>query len=796
MSAARRTDPETGYSVIANNETVAGRYTIRSLLGVGAFGAVYLAEDRSTREIALKEFHAPDGALDDEAAQRYQLEVEAMLSVRGHPLVPDLIEHFAWGGTRFIAMAHVAGQGLDGLVEADPPAYSLVDALGWLYGISHVLDRLHGKQLVHQDVKPANIKINAHGLPVLLDFGGARYYAGDKQDDSALYGADGYIAPEMQNIAATLDHRTDIFSLGCLAYVLLTGHELTPEQTTGLDNLEPPSVRAVRRFGAVRLVADGVDRVAKRCLFHHSGLRYASLDEFRADVAGMLRRLPGGRSQLARLHQVLGMAAEAAGGEGPRLAVSPDAVHLGPVAPDRGHVAARLDLTRGDGPVPEGRARTTAPWLSIPEPDFDRRKPSVDLQAELSSDLYEDVWNETHVVLRTETETLVVPCGLFLTGAVSDYGPGGKPLPLMTGTARWARTPSNSTSLHDPNWARSGGKGGQPGATGCRICDDPLDSPTVPCSRCERFRMHYLAGSEALEKGDGRQAAGRFREALKEFPDDVGSLRGLGQALMAQGQTDEARATLTRALEADPTDLLSHFALAELLDRVRMEHEALTHYGLAAQLGHAAAAKRLERVPESARRAALGLRSASDADRDREALILRGVAFGATGLLVGLAAAAVSAAVQVVAGGSQGTVGPIAAHLLGGGLLVGLLAAALTGCENVVAKTPLSQPAMVQSGIRGGLLGLASGLLAGVLAHLTGGAAASAFTGLLSGLALSIALTMGEGRRPRGWHGALLPAAGAVAAVLSPFPALLVPVGICLGVAASEFLRHLRTAGR
>jgi len=155
MSATRRIDPETGYSVIANNEAVAGRYTIRSLLGVGAFGAVYLAEDVSAREIALKEFHAPEGELDEETIQRYELEVEAMRAVRGHPLVPDVIEHFAWGGTRFIAMAHVAGQGLDTLVEADPPAFSLVEALGWLYGLSHVLDQLHRQQLVHQNIKPA-----------------------------------------------------------------------------------------------------------------------------------------------------------------------------------------------------------------------------------------------------------------------------------------------------------------------------------------------------------------------------------------------------------------------------------------------------------------------------------------------------------------------------------------------------------------------------------------------------------------------------------------------------------------
>jgi len=674
-----------------------------------------------------------------------------------------------------------------------------VEALGWLYGLSHVLDQLHRQQLVHQDVKPANIKINAHGLPVLLDFGGARYYAGEKQDDSALYGADGYIAPEMQDISARLDYRTDIFSLGCLAYVLFTGHELTPEQTTGLDSLEPPSVRAVRRFGPARLVADGLDRVAKRCLFHHSGLRYGSLEEFRTDVAGLLRRLPGGRSQLARLQQVLGTAAEAAGCENnatvraPRLSASPEAIHLGPVTPDRGHVAARLDLTRGDGPVPEGRARTTAPWLSIPDPDFDRRKPSVNLRAELSPDLYTDVWNEAHVVLRTETETRVVPCGLFLTGAVSDYGPGGKPLPLMTGTSRWARTPSNSTSLSDPNWARSGGRTGRGDAPVCRICAAPLDSPTVPCPRCERFRVHYLAGTEALEKGDGRQAAGRFREALKEFPDDVGSLRGLGLALAAQGQTDEARATLARALEVDPTDLLSHFALAELLDRLRMEHESLVHYARAAHLGHAGAVKRLERVPESVRRAALGLRSASDADRDREALILRGVAFGASGLVLGLVAAAFAAVVRAVAGDAAG---PAAAHALGGAVFVGPMCAAFSAGEAILSRLPLSPPAAVQAGIRGALLGLATGLVAGLVAPLAPGPAASVLAGLLAGLAAAIALTLGEGKRPRGWHRVLLPVAGALPGVLTPFPGLLAPAGLCLGVAASEYLRHLRTAGR
>ncbi|HEV3262983.1 MAG TPA: protein kinase [Gemmataceae bacterium] len=210
-----------------------GGYRVLKVLGQGGMGVVFLAEDvRLKRKVALKVMK-PDLAAKEAARRRFLREAEATAAVKSDHVV-TIYQVGEDRGAPFLAMELLEGMPLDRWLHGGrKPTVAQVLRLGREIVVG--LAAAHERGLIHRDVKPANIWIEAaHGGRVkLLDFGLARAAADDTHltQSGAIVGTPAYMAPE-QARGEQVDHRSDLFSLGCVLYLLCTGRNAFPGTTT------------------------------------------------------------------------------------------------------------------------------------------------------------------------------------------------------------------------------------------------------------------------------------------------------------------------------------------------------------------------------------------------------------------------------------------------------------------------------------------------------------------------------------------------------------------------------------
>jgi WD40 repeat protein/tRNA A-37 threonylcarbamoyl transferase component Bud32 len=202
-------------------------YRIESLLGWGGMSVVYLAEDlRLKRRVALK-LLATGLAEDDSFRDRFLRESELAASI-DHPNIVPIYEAGATDDLLFIAMRYVDGRDLRERLEQgrlDP-----ADAIGIAAQVGSALDAAHARGLVHRDVKPSNVLLDAGARPdgsdhvYLADFGITKRISDEAGvgDDGNFLGTIDYVAPE-QIAGEEIDGRADVYSLGCVLYECVVG---------------------------------------------------------------------------------------------------------------------------------------------------------------------------------------------------------------------------------------------------------------------------------------------------------------------------------------------------------------------------------------------------------------------------------------------------------------------------------------------------------------------------------------------------------------------------------------------
>jgi serine/threonine protein kinase len=214
--------------------TKLGRYEIRSKLGEGGMGEVFLARDTQLdREIAIKILTA-EVARDQQRLHRFLQEARAA-SALSHPNAAHIYEIGEFEGAHYIAMEFVKGQSLDRKIDGRPVRVS--ELLDIAIQIADALDEAHAKGITHRDIKSSNIVISSRGRVKVLDFGLAKFSSRsgvtDKTSNSELatrvktspgvvMGTVNYMSPE-QALGREVDHRSDIFSLGVVLYEMSTG---------------------------------------------------------------------------------------------------------------------------------------------------------------------------------------------------------------------------------------------------------------------------------------------------------------------------------------------------------------------------------------------------------------------------------------------------------------------------------------------------------------------------------------------------------------------------------------------
>jgi serine/threonine protein kinase len=190
-----------------------GKYQILSNLGSGGFGTVFLAKDAwIDKKVAIKVPHRQTGA------EGELLQEPRLLAALDHPNIVGILTAERVQGVFFIVMEYVKGESLEAVLDREKSldvARALAYAVQVLKGVEHA----HEAQILHRDLRPANVLVSESGLVKVADFGTSRLL--EKSHATTVIGSPPYMAPEQFQGRAVL--ASDIYSVGVMLYQMLTG---------------------------------------------------------------------------------------------------------------------------------------------------------------------------------------------------------------------------------------------------------------------------------------------------------------------------------------------------------------------------------------------------------------------------------------------------------------------------------------------------------------------------------------------------------------------------------------------
>jgi eukaryotic-like serine/threonine-protein kinase len=283
-----------------------GRYEIRSKIGAGGMGDVFLAEDTQLhRKVALKIL--PSELADNpDRMRRFEQEATAAAALN-HPNIAHIYEIGRDEDAHFIAMEFIDGQTLREAIHYDHT--DLAKLLRQLQHVAEGLAKAHAAGIVHRDLKPDNIMITRDGHAKILDFGLAKLLApqhlrGSGSSEIAteimpqhstpgmILGTAGYMSPEQaQGRTAEIDHRSDIFSFGCILYETVTGRRAF-EGRDAVDALNKIIREPFVPISALNPSAPlEVQRIVRRCLAKDPEERYQSIKDVAIELKDVRREL-------------------------------------------------------------------------------------------------------------------------------------------------------------------------------------------------------------------------------------------------------------------------------------------------------------------------------------------------------------------------------------------------------------------------------------------------------------------------------------------------------------------------
>src|SRR5437667_2573295 len=290
--------------------TKLGRYEIRSQLGAGGMGEVYLAEDtRLHRNVALKILPA-EVATQRDRMERFVREAKSAAALN-HPNIAHIYEIGEHDGVNFIAMEFIDGQTLREMIHGQQTA--LTKLLRHLQHVADGLAKAHAAGIVHRDLKPDNVMITHDGHAKILDFGLAKLIEPQQSSSTSggaseqatailqqhstpgvVLGTVGYMSPEQaQGKTKEVDHRSDIFSFGCILYEALTGRKAF----AGKDPID--TLNKIIREQCAPITDFRPDtpnhphRIVRRCLAKDPEDRYQTIKDVAIELRELRRELVG-----------------------------------------------------------------------------------------------------------------------------------------------------------------------------------------------------------------------------------------------------------------------------------------------------------------------------------------------------------------------------------------------------------------------------------------------------------------------------------------------------------------------
>lgn len=259
-----------------------GRYDIIRVLGKGAMGLVYEARDPNlNRRVAIKTIKVEN--LSEEAAAEYEarFKTEAHSAARlQHPNIVSVYDSDRDGDMAFLVMEFIQGEDLKHHLDGGK-RYSLEQSLAMMRELLSALEYAHRQSIVHRDVKPANLLIEADGRVKLTDFGVARIQDSGEatRTQGSMVGTLKYMSPE-QVQGQPIDARADLFAVGIVLYQLLTGKRPFDGDTDFaiIQQIVNHSPAAPSSFN--NLLPPAIDAVLARALTKKRDQRFATAQEF------------------------------------------------------------------------------------------------------------------------------------------------------------------------------------------------------------------------------------------------------------------------------------------------------------------------------------------------------------------------------------------------------------------------------------------------------------------------------------------------------------------------------------
>ena len=289
-----------------------GSFEIVKIIGRGGMGVVYLARDtKLKRSVAIKSM-PPKLTGDSNSRTRFRREAEILASLN-HPniaVIHEIIEQDE--GVGYLVLEYVPGQTLAERIAGEP--LKLEEALSIGREVAEAVSAAHKKGVVHRDLKPGNIKITPDDRVKVLDFGLAKApVSEDKGDDitatepGRVIGTPAYMSPEQARGKST-DHRTDIWSFGCIMYQMLTAH-LPFDGLTATDTLEKIIEREPDWEALPQETPANIRALLQRCLEKDPDRRLGDIADAAIEISETLSKPQiAPTAKLRRIAMIIGAA--------------------------------------------------------------------------------------------------------------------------------------------------------------------------------------------------------------------------------------------------------------------------------------------------------------------------------------------------------------------------------------------------------------------------------------------------------------------------------------------------------
>ncbi len=252
-------------------------YRIIEELGRGGMGVVYKAEDLTLQRTVALKFLAPHVVTDEEHKKRMLHEARATAAL-DHPNISTIYGIEESEGHTFIVMAFIEGESLSDRIETGQ--MEILDALDIAIQTARGLSRAHAAGIIHRDIKPGNILVNAESQVKIVDFGLAKLASQTRLTQAGtILGTMAYMSPE-QVTGADTDASSDIWALAVLLYEMLAGQapfrgEMDAAVMYSIMNEDPEPLTEVRKDATVEL-----ERILEKALSKDPEKRIQSVDEF------------------------------------------------------------------------------------------------------------------------------------------------------------------------------------------------------------------------------------------------------------------------------------------------------------------------------------------------------------------------------------------------------------------------------------------------------------------------------------------------------------------------------------